>query len=155
MPFSLIQARGRSDITAKLHLIQLPFHLTIVYVFTLKWGVVGAAIAWSMRNLVDALLLFTAGKRIFRIRFIGFYKSGVINAALLLAGLLVVGLGLESYLERILHKAILGGVFATIAPVFAWRFCLDQADRNTLINLCMSWKIKRHLDVQRPLQKQD
>ena len=66
IPFAFVQGVGRPDLTAKLHMIELP-----AYLLTLWWlisirGVEGAAIAWTARVGVDALFLFGMSKRFFR-----------------------------------------------------------------------------------------
>jgi O-antigen/teichoic acid export membrane protein len=58
MYFARMHAAGRADITAKLHLAELP-----IFVLSLSWlissfGVLGAAIAWSGRMIVDMALLW-------------------------------------------------------------------------------------------------
>jgi O-antigen/teichoic acid export membrane protein len=55
---TLIQGVGRPDLSAKLHLFELP-----IYLFALWWaienhGIVGAAIAWTGRVILDGVLLF-------------------------------------------------------------------------------------------------
>lgn len=58
IPTTLLQATGRPDLTAKLHLLELPIYALILF-FSLKlYGVLGAAIAWSSRMLVDTAFLF-------------------------------------------------------------------------------------------------
>jgi O-antigen/teichoic acid export membrane protein len=57
VPFALIQASGRPDITAKIHLVELPLYAAAVYILTTHWGVIGTAIAWSGRTALDAILL--------------------------------------------------------------------------------------------------
>jgi len=57
VPFALLQASGRPDITAKLHLCELPLYAAAVYVLTSRLGVLGTALAWSARTSMDALLL--------------------------------------------------------------------------------------------------
>jgi O-antigen/teichoic acid export membrane protein len=57
VPFALLQASGRPDITAKLHLLELPLYVAAVYVFTTHLGVVGTAVAWTGRVTLDAALL--------------------------------------------------------------------------------------------------
>ncbi|MFM5038896.1 flippase [Aeromonas veronii] len=47
--FSDIQAKGKSKITATVHLIEVLPYLTILYFLINSYGVVGAAIAWSLR----------------------------------------------------------------------------------------------------------
>lgn len=58
LPFALVQGAGRADITGKLHLLELPFYLATVWVLTKQFGIVGTALAWSLRVTIDAILLF-------------------------------------------------------------------------------------------------
>lgn len=65
IPFALVQSAGRSDLTAKLHLIELPVYLLALWWLLEVWGVVGAAIAWSGRVVLDTIALFIlAGWRV-------------------------------------------------------------------------------------------
>ena len=61
VPYALLQAHGRSDLTAKLHLLELPV-FTVLLVVGVHWfGITGAALAWTLRVALDtALLYFTA-----------------------------------------------------------------------------------------------
>ena len=54
---AIIHAHGRPDITAKSHLIQLPLYLALAYWLTTQYGVLGAAWAWNLRTIVDALMV--------------------------------------------------------------------------------------------------
>jgi O-antigen/teichoic acid export membrane protein len=56
--FAMIQGAGRPDLTAKLHLVELPFYLLGVYWLIHTHGIRGAAIAWVARIGIDALCLF-------------------------------------------------------------------------------------------------
>lgn len=60
VPFTFIQANGYSKITATFHLLELPVFLVLIYFLTLNVGVVGAAFAWLLRNLLDLILLLIA-----------------------------------------------------------------------------------------------
>ncbi|HDS01688.1 MAG TPA: flippase [candidate division Zixibacteria bacterium] len=53
---SAVQAMGRPDITAKLHLIELPVYLVMLWLFVRQMGIVGAAIAWTARVTLDLML---------------------------------------------------------------------------------------------------
>jgi len=58
MPFTLLQAQGRPDLTAKCHLAELiPYCAFLVFALHF-WGVAGAALAWTLRVTADAVLLF-------------------------------------------------------------------------------------------------
>ena len=63
VPFALVQGVGRPDLTAKLHLIELPGYLLALWVLSRMHGIEGAAIAWTARVFVDALALFGIARR--------------------------------------------------------------------------------------------
>lgn len=66
VPFAFIQAIGRADITAKLHLVELPFYIIALWFFVSKYGLIGAAIAWVTRVLVDAFMLLILSSAIIK-----------------------------------------------------------------------------------------
>jgi O-antigen/teichoic acid export membrane protein len=58
LPFGLIQGIGRPDVTAKLHLLEIVFYFPCIFVLVKWWGIAGAAMAWSLRAGLDAILLY-------------------------------------------------------------------------------------------------
>jgi O-antigen/teichoic acid export membrane protein len=64
VPFALVQGVGRPDLTAKLHLIELPGYLLALWYLSTRYGIDGAAIAWTARAFIDALVLFVIAKRL-------------------------------------------------------------------------------------------
>lgn len=57
LPFAYIQGAGRSDITAKIHFFELLLYVPLLYFFIAEFGLIGAAITWCLRVLLDLLLL--------------------------------------------------------------------------------------------------
>ena len=57
VPFGFIQSAGRADFTAKLHLVELPMYLAVLWMFTGRFGINGTALAWFTRVTVDAVVL--------------------------------------------------------------------------------------------------
>ena len=56
--FTLLQSQGRADLTGKLSMLEfLPF-VTILWALTVRFGIAGAAFAWSLRCTADALAIF-------------------------------------------------------------------------------------------------
>ena len=55
--FALVQGAGRADWTGKMHLSEVPFYLLAFWLLTLRFGIVGTAIAWSLRLIADTLVL--------------------------------------------------------------------------------------------------
>lgn len=60
IPYTLIQGSGHPRVTALIHLFQLPVFVLILWLLTSRFGVFGAAMAWLLRLLIDAFLMFAA-----------------------------------------------------------------------------------------------
>ncbi len=58
VPFAFVQATGRADITAKIHLLELPIYVLLLWFFIDEFGLLGAAMAWTIRVAVDLFVLF-------------------------------------------------------------------------------------------------
>lgn len=55
--FTMLQGQGRADLTAKLHIVEFPLFLALLYGLTVGYGPIGAAWAWLIRIAVDFLAL--------------------------------------------------------------------------------------------------
>lgn len=65
IPYNLLQSAGRTDLIAKIHLGELiPYGIALWWALV-HWGIVGAASVWTLRVVVDTLLLFTYAIRQF------------------------------------------------------------------------------------------
>jgi O-antigen/teichoic acid export membrane protein len=58
VPFAFVQSAGRPDLTAKMYVIELPLYFGLIWVLTRRYGLEGAAIAWTVRVTLDSVLLF-------------------------------------------------------------------------------------------------
>lgn len=58
LPYALLQAHGRSDLTAKLHLLELPVFAGLLVAGVHLFGITGAALAWTLRVALDTTLLY-------------------------------------------------------------------------------------------------
>lgn len=65
LPFTLLQARGNPRLTALFHLAELGVYLVVLWWATGQWGLIGAALAWVARVLLDAVLLQIAVRRLY------------------------------------------------------------------------------------------
>jgi O-antigen/teichoic acid export membrane protein len=57
---TLLMGIGRPDVPAKSHLIQIPLYCIVAYLLISRWGVVGAAAAFTIRVIVEAMIIFIA-----------------------------------------------------------------------------------------------
>jgi len=64
VPFALIQSAGRPSLTAKLHILELPVYLPLVWFLARCRGIEGVAMAWTARVLLDTVLLFLFAREV-------------------------------------------------------------------------------------------
>jgi O-antigen/teichoic acid export membrane protein len=63
LPYTALQGKGRPDLTAKLHLAELPVYALVLWGLLEAYGITGAAAAWTLRIVVDTMALFILGMR--------------------------------------------------------------------------------------------
>ena len=56
-PYAFIQGAGHPEVTAKFHLLQFPIYICMLYFLVNKLGANGVALAWTIRVLIDTVLL--------------------------------------------------------------------------------------------------
>ncbi len=123
VPYTLVQSVGRPDLTAMLHMAELPFYLLALWWLISIYGVEGAAIAWTVRVGVDALILFVMAKRSF---------PGTTMVTGRVAWVSVLAL-LSLALAAIPHSLLLRALFVLVAilgfGVASWFFILSPEER--------------------------
>jgi O-antigen/teichoic acid export membrane protein len=126
VPFTVVQSIGRPDLTAKLHLMELPLYLVLIWTFTARWGIEGAAVAWVTRASVDALVLFLIAGRITPESTVALRRA----AALMVPAVAVLGVG-----AALRGMPVKVGFLAVVAAGFgllAWRRLL-RADERVIV----------------------
>lgn len=58
LPYTALQAGGRSVSILKAHLVEMPFYVAALVILTYYYGPIGAAAAYGLRNLADYLILW-------------------------------------------------------------------------------------------------
>ena len=126
VPFGMVQGAGRPDLTAKLHLIELPFYLLLLWWLLGTYGIVGAAIAWVVRVAVDTLFLFTMARRLLP-SVAPFSRRLVIMAVM---ALFILALG--SVVPGLAMKGVFVLLVLLIFAAVAW-FVIFTADEKNMI----------------------
>jgi len=115
LPFALLQGVGRSETTAKIHLLEAPIYLVLMIWLIRQFGITGAAIAWGARTTLDLLLLSWYARRDLRTPTSERLADLTLFAAL--TPMLAAGLLFRSPLHRVLLTVILIFPFALLV----WR----------------------------------
>lgn len=127
IPFAFLQAAGRPDLTAKLHLMELPVYLFGVYWLMGLYGVNGVAFAWLVRVVVDLVMLMALSR--FWLREAGGMANWIVAAVPALT-LLFIGIVLDSLVVKLVFTiAVLGAL-----TVVAWRYVLTPGEKRFLWN---------------------
>lgn len=127
--YSLIQALGRPDLTAKFHLAELPLYIVLLWALVTLWGIPGAALAWSLRVGIDALLLLIAASRISSLTLTTILGDRIPQTALLLTLLGVSTVVINALVATVWLSFIALGITYSIAGLLAWNFLFDERDR--------------------------
>jgi O-antigen/teichoic acid export membrane protein len=133
LPYVLIQGFGRPDITAKFHLLELPFYILMLFGFIHWLGIIGVAIAWTMRALADTLLLRVYAKKLVQKSDSLFYKNTL--TATEVSALVVIGMSwflsmLDSFNWKLCTTVLLIAAFA----LWSWFGLLKGDERLNLSN---------------------
>ena len=64
VPFTLIQAAGRVNLTAKLHVCELIFYVPALLGALHYYGLIGASVVWSLRVFIDFVVMMIFAKNI-------------------------------------------------------------------------------------------
>jgi O-antigen/teichoic acid export membrane protein len=64
LPLTLLQSKGRTDVVAWLCLLELPPYLLAVWIALQSHGITGAAVVWTVRVTIDAILLHICARKI-------------------------------------------------------------------------------------------
>ena len=86
--FTLLQSQGRADVTGKLNIVELLPFIAIFWAMTGAFGIVGAAIAWTLRCSADALVMLWLSGMKRRDFLLLFPPAAVLVASLVMARLL-------------------------------------------------------------------
>lgn len=121
--YTLIQGLGRPDITGKFHLAELPVFALMLWFLLPRYGIMGAAIAWSVRTIGDTVLLLGTCPRL-----LPQTRATVTRMALWLVGTSAV-LGASMLLTSMTARVALVLVATITWLPLAWRLLLTAAER--------------------------
>jgi len=127
VPFTVLQACSRSDLTAKRHAVQLVVYVPAVIGMTWQFGINGTAATWLLWAVSDAMLLFVMVRRSIALvvaptPWIPVFLGGTVMLALAF----MISNTFEGW------SAIgAAGSLATLSAIFLW-FILSDTEKHAL-----------------------
>jgi len=128
---SLAKGLGRPDITAKLHLVELPLYALLGWLLISHYGILGAAFAWTLRAAVDALLMFLACRKLLPSAGSAFAAAGMPRAVLTFIALAVAMATITFFSHGRFTIVCAAALLMAFAGV-SWRYVLDSTERGSL-----------------------
>jgi O-antigen/teichoic acid export membrane protein len=134
VPFTVLQGMGKAGNAARIQLAQLPFYVPALWYLTAEFGVRGAAIAWTVRAMVDFLLLAHAANRAMpgasaALRGLTLSQGAIAGAAL--AGFWLIDI---TFTGELVVKLVAFGIILSFLIAWEWAFVLDAGDRSSMLN---------------------
>ncbi|MFC1543371.1 flippase [Candidatus Neomarinimicrobiota bacterium] len=126
-PHALVQGAGRPDLTAKLHLAELVIYLPMLWWLTSNYGIIGTAIAWTARVMVDGIFLFLIVLRLLPVNPSSVWRMMVMTGA----ALLMMAIGAQ--LPHLLMKGLFLLLTLLTFVLVAWFSILAPDERRMVL----------------------
>ena len=131
LPYGAVQALGRPDITAKIHLWEVPLYIALCFVLIPRWGLAGAAVACTCRLSVDTSLMFWAARKYCLLQKTQFGSVGRILTIVAIFVLLLLGA------DHVIHgswvRLLSGAVLLLVCYVAIWQYAIRSEDKPVLV----------------------
>ncbi len=127
IPVTFFQGIGRADITAKIHLIELPIYMVAMWISINNNGINGAAVVWLIRMVADALIFILLAKKQMSVH-LRFKFSHILLLFLTFASIYTIYFGDTKF------KVISAITIVLAFILISWRYFLSQEDRFFLIS---------------------
>jgi O-antigen/teichoic acid export membrane protein len=134
MPFYLLQAADRPDLTAKIHAIEVPLFLVTMVIVTHYWGLRGAATARGITFALDGLVMLIAARIL-----MPQINAAFRNACLMLTMGIVATVAVTMVPGGIAIRAAVVLMGAVLCGLVGWHFTISDEERISLRGLLVSF----------------
>jgi O-antigen/teichoic acid export membrane protein len=139
-PVAALQAIGRPEIPSRVVVAELVLYGLLCYYATLTFGIVGTAVVWSLRVLIEAMVLLWFVQKEMKEVLVDFGHSYVWKSlGCLLPGSFVLWLVVRGTGDLL---TLVGGSIAFIFLYAAgvWMFVVDASERRIVAEKCAAWQ---------------
>lgn len=135
MPANLLDGIGRPDLRAKIFLSYVLPYIILLWFLISKFGIVGAALAWTLRAGLELLLFFGMAWKITRLNPATFIQNGLPRAMMVYGGMVAIGLFMVGiWGQTILTQGIIVIACLTVFALVVWRYVLDNEEKQFLFS---------------------
>jgi O-antigen/teichoic acid export membrane protein len=134
--FALVQGVGRADLAARANLAEVPFYLGLVWWLVESRGLEGAALAWTARVAVDAVIMFWLAARVVpEVRDRRFARVWIFN----LGAVALLSASLAASRTPFGARALLVAIVTPLAVAIGWRWGASPDERRQIALLVSRW----------------
>ena len=142
IPYSLLLASGRSHTIALLFWLELFPFLALLIVLAASYGITGAAVAWSIRSVGDAVLMWGVARKYNSVSLI-FVKDNLNKVTIALSLLLWPILATIYFSDNVILTFMVFTVSASVYGVFLWNYILSENER-TFVKSTLSFSLNEN-----------
>jgi O-antigen/teichoic acid export membrane protein len=132
VPYNLLQAAGRPDLTGKFHMLELPIYVVLCVILIPRWGIAGAAMANTGRLVLDSALLFWAAGKYCQCSLRNLWAVGLIRTLLLGFSFMLLLVAIKVMFHQPWVRIVLGVITLTVCLLASWVFVVDKLHKPIL-----------------------
>ena len=135
-PFTFLQSIGRPDITAKIHLVELPIYISAMWLLIPKYGLIGVGVIWLGRILIDTILQFYFTKVVLMNKFRYNFKLHIVPILISMI-VLIITFFIKGFFIKIIFITCLLLIFMLII----WKKLLNHEERSYILSKARWFKL--------------
>jgi O-antigen/teichoic acid export membrane protein len=124
VPMGFLLGKGRSDIPARFHMIEVIFYVPLLWFLIKKLGIQGAALACTIRVSIDMVLLFFAAHRVGRTSFPNLRHFNITTSIGILLGFAAACFLVQSVTSGV--WAVLPILLALVTSLWLWALSVEE-----------------------------
>lgn len=132
MPANLLDSVGRPDLRTKVFLSYVLVYAGLAWFLISGFGIVGAALAWGSRGVLECLLFFVVSARFLRIGRSAFVEHGLLHVSIAYCGFVLVSAASLAVADQRAAQVSLALLWILVFALYAWRYVLDDEERVSL-----------------------
>lgn len=135
VPYILLHSAGRPDVPARFHLMELPLQLVLAWLLISRFGITGAALAWTLRMIVDAALLFAATRQTGLLSARALLQKGLPTAAAVFVGGTLISISASMIFASQIIRLGMTLALGMAAAAALWFVAVSPPERQRLTSL--------------------
>jgi O-antigen/teichoic acid export membrane protein len=134
MPANLLDGIGRPDLKAKVFLSYLLPYIILLWFLISRFGITGAALAWTLRATLELVLFFGMASRTMHFNPLTFVRNRLPQAIIVYGAITIIGLSMVGvWGKTVLIQGVIVITCLTIFALVAWRYILDDKEKQFLV----------------------